>query len=129
MNRIDAAGLRVASELHDFIAEALPGTGVTADAFWTGFAGMVQNLAPRNAELLARRDELQRQIDEWHLSQAAKPHDAAAYQDFLSGIGYLLPEPTPFEVGTANVDAEISSIAGPQLVVPGDERPLCTERG
>ncbi len=118
MNRIDAAGLRVASELHDFIAEALPGTGVTADAFWTGFAGMVQNLAPRNAELLTQRDELQRQIDEWHLSQAAKPHDAAAYQDFLSGIGYLLPEPPPFEVGTANVDAEIASIAGPQLVVP-----------
>jgi len=118
MNRIDAAGLRVASELHDFIAEALPGTGVTADAFWSGFAKMVRELAPRNAELLARRDELQRQIDEWHLSQAAKPHDVAAYEDFLRGIGYLLPEPPPFEVGTANVDAEIAGIAGPQLVVP-----------
>jgi len=118
MNRIDAAGLRVASELHDFIAEALPGTGVTADSFWSSFAAMVRDLAPRNAELLARRDELQQQIDEWHLSQAAKPHDAAAYQDFLRGIGYLLPEPAPFEVGTANVDAEIASIAGPQLVVP-----------
>ncbi len=118
MNRIDAAGLRVASELHDFIAEALPGTGVTADVFWSGFAKMVRELAPRNAELLARRDELQRQIDEWHLSQAAKTHDVAAYEDFLRGIGYLLPEPPPFEVGTANVDAEIAGIAGPQLVVP-----------
>jgi len=118
MNRIDAAGLRVASELHDFIAEALPGTGVTADVFWSGFAKMVRELAPRNAELLARRDELQRQIDEWHLSQAGKPHDTAAYEDFLRGIGYLLPEPPPFEVGTANVDAEIAGIAGPQLVVP-----------
>jgi len=118
MNRIDAAGLRVASELHDFIAEALPGTGITADVFWSGFAKMVQELTPRNAELLARRDELQRQIDEWHLSQAGKPHDTAAYEDFLRGIGYLLPEPPPFEVGTANVDAEIAGIAGPQLVVP-----------
>jgi len=118
MDRIDAAGLRVATELHDFIADALPGTGVEADAFWTGFAAMVRDLAPRNAELLARRDVLQRQIDEWHLSQVGKPHDAAAYQDFLRGIGYLLPEPAPFEVGTANVDTEIASIAGPQLVVP-----------
>jgi len=118
MDRIGAAGLRVATELHDFIAKALPGTGVDADAFWTGFAAMIRDLAPRNAELLARRDELQQQIDEWHLSQVGKPHDAAAYQDFLRGIGYLLPEPAPFEVSTANVDTEIASIAGPQLVVP-----------
>ena len=118
MDRIDVAGLRVAPELHNLIAEALPGTGVDADAFWTGFAALVRDLAPRNAELLARRDELQRQIDEWHLSQAGKPHDEATYQDFLRGIGYLLPEPAPFEVGTSDVDAEIASIAGPQLVVP-----------
>ena len=118
MDRVNVAGLQVAAELHGFIAEALPGTGVEADAFWTGFAAMVRDLAPRNAELLARRDELQRQIDEWHLSQTAKPHDAQAYQEFLRDIGYLLPEPPPFEVGTENVDAEIASIAGPQLVVP-----------
>ncbi len=118
MDRTDVAGLRVARELHDFITEALPGTGVDAEAFWTSFAALVRDLAPRNAELLARRDELQRQIDDWHVSQAGKPHDEAAYQDFLRGIGYLLPEPGPFEVGTTNVDAEIASIAGPQLVVP-----------
>ena len=118
MDRVDVAGLRVASELHDFIAEALPGTGIEVDAFWTGFAALVRDLAPRNAALLARRDELQRQIDEWHLSQTAEPHDAAAYQEFLRGIGYLLPEPPPFEVGTENVDVEIAGIAGPQLVVP-----------
>ncbi len=118
MDRVDVAGLQVAAELHGFVAEALPGTGVEADAFWTGLAALVRDLAPRNAELLARRDELQRQIDEWHLSQSAKPHDAQAYQEFLRGIGYLLPEPPPFEVGTENVDAEIASIAGPQLVVP-----------
>ncbi len=118
MDRVDVAGLRVASELHGFIAEALPGTGIEADAFWTGFAALVRDLAPRNAALLARRDELQHHIDEWHLSQSTKPHDAQAYQEFLRSIGYLLPEPPPFEVGTANVDAEIAGIAGPQLVVP-----------
>jgi len=118
MDRTDAAGLRVARELYDFVAEALPGTGIDADAFWTGFASLLQDLGPRNAELLARRDELQQQIDDWHLSQAGKPHDAAAYEDFLRGIGYLLPEPPPFEVSTTNVDAEIASTAGPQLVVP-----------
>ena len=118
MDRVDVAGLRVAAELHGFIAEALPGTGIEAEAFWTGFAALVRDLAPRNAALLARRDELQRQIDEWHLSQSGKPHDTAAYEEFLRGIGYLLPEPPPFEVGTANVDAEIADIAGPQLVVP-----------
>ena len=100
MDRVDVAGLQVASELHGFIAEALPGTGIEADAFWTGFAALVRDLAPRNAALLARRDELQRQIDEWHLSQSAKPHDPQAYQEFLRGIGYLLPEPPLFEVGT-----------------------------
>ncbi len=118
MDRTDAAGLRVARELHDFIAEALPGTGIGADAFWTGFAALVRDFAPRNAELLARRDELQRQIDEWHLLQAGKPHDDTAYQDFLRGIGYLVPEPEPFEVGTTDVDTEIAETAGPQLVVP-----------
>ena len=118
MDRTDVAGLRVARELHDFVAEALPGTGVDADAFWTGFAALVRDLAPRNAELLARRDELQRQIDEWHLSQAGKPHDDATYQDFLRGIGYLVPEPEPFEVSTTDVDTEIADTAGPQLVVP-----------
>ena len=118
MNRVDAAGLQVAPELHAFIAEAAAGTGVSQDAFWTGFAAMVRDLSPRNAALMARRDALQAQIDAWHTSQGAGPHDAEAYADFLRGIGYLLPEPAPFQVNTANVDAEIATIAGPQLVVP-----------
>ncbi len=118
MDRIEAAGLQVAPELHAFIAEALPGTGVTEHAFWAGLAGLVTELAPRNAALLARRDELQRRIDHWHRDNAARPIDADAYEAFLREIGYLLPEPAPFAIDTQNVDAEIASIAGPQLVVP-----------
>ena len=118
MNRIEAAGLHVVRELHDFVNEALPGTGVEAGAFWTGFAGLVRDMAPRNAALLARRDELQRRIDEWHGAQGPSGHDAGAYNAFLHSIGYLLPEPEPFAVSTSNVDPEIASIAGPQLVVP-----------
>ncbi len=118
MTNFDAAGLHVAPELLAFVAEAADGTGVAPGAFWSGFAALVRDLAPRNAALLARRDELQAQIDAWHTSQGAGPYDAAAYTDFLRGIGYLLPEPEPFEVGTMGVDAEIATIAGPQLVVP-----------
>jgi len=118
MERIEAAGLRVAAVLHDFVAQALPGTGVSADAFWSGFADMVRSLAPRQAALLAQRDTMQAQIDEWHASQRPGQHDAGAYAEFLRSIGYLLPEPAPFAIETENVDAEIASIAGPQLVVP-----------
>jgi malate synthase len=118
MNHIEVAGLKVAPVLHGFIAEALTDTGVSEDTFWTGLSGIVTDLAPRNAALLARRDEMQRQIDAWHAEHPAKPIDAAAYEDFLRGIGYLLPDPAPFSVQTENVDAEIASIAGPQLVVP-----------
>ena len=118
MDRIEAAGLKVARTLHDFVAEALPGTGVSADGFWSGFADLVRNLAPRNATLLAQRDTMQQQIDAWHAAQGTAPHDPSAYAEFLRGIGYLLPEPEPFEVSTDHVDPEITSIAGPQLVVP-----------
>ncbi len=118
MDRIEVATLKVAPVLHAFIAEALEGTGVGADTFWTGLAQLVVDLAPVNAALLARRDELQRHIDHWHAEHAARPIDAAAYEAFLRGIGYLLPEPEPFTVETANVDPEIAAIAGPQLVVP-----------
>ena len=119
MDRINAAGLEVARELYEFVGqEALPGTGVDADAFWSGFAAMLRDLAPRNAELLARRDELQSQIDHWHLDHKGKPFDASDYEAFLREIGYLQPEPASVSVSTANVDAEIATIAGPQLVVP-----------
>ncbi len=98
--------------------EALPGTGVDVDAFWAGADKVVHDLAPKNRDLLAKRDELQSRIDGWHRDRAGKPIDAAEYKEFLEEIGYLVPAPEPFEVSTANVDNEITSTAGPQLVVP-----------
>lgn len=118
-DRVDVGNLRVARVLYDFITnEALPGTGVDADAFWAGVDKVVTDLAPRNRELLERRDDLQTQIDRWHRQRAIEPLDGAAYQDFLTEIGYLVPEPEDFTITTANVDDEITTTAGPQLVVP-----------
>ncbi len=119
MNRITTNGLQVADSLLAFIeTEALPGTGVAPDTFWSGFAALVRDLSPRNKALLRRRDELQQQIDAWHGAQQGAMPDPAAYEAFLREIGYLLPEPDAFTVETSGVDAEIASIAGPQLVVP-----------
>ena len=119
MTHTDVAGLKVDSALVDFInKEAIPGTGVEVDAFWQSFAGIVRDFAPRNAELLARRDELQAQIDAWHRAHRNKPIDPVAYEVFLAEIGYLLPEPDAFEVVTDKVDEELARIPGPQLVVP-----------
>jgi malate synthase len=119
MDRIRAGDLAVAATLHDFIArEALPGTGVSADTFWSGLSALVRDLAPRNRALLATRDALQARIDAYHGERAGQPHDPAAYEAFLREIGYLLPPPAPFEVETSRVDDEIARIAGPQLVVP-----------
>eukprot|EP01037_Dinobryon_pediforme_P005491 gene5491-5546_t len=111
--------LNVNPVLKQFIdSEALPGTGLEAPAFWDGLAALVAAFAPRNAALLARRDALQAEIDAWHREMKGKPFDAAAYDAFLHYIGYLLPHPDAFSVETSNVDREITSIAGPQLVVP-----------
>jgi len=115
---IEASGLRVARELHDFVVEeALPGTGVDAAAFWAGLSAIVHELAPKNRELLARRDAIQEKIDAWHRENGA-PLDMAAYRAFLKEIGYLLDEGPDFTVTTENVDPEIAVVAGPQLVVP-----------
>ncbi len=117
--RIDKAGLKVAVELADFIdTKVLPATGLSAEAFWKGASDIFARFAPKNRELLALRDDLQAKIDAWHKARAGKPVDGAEYEAFLRGIGYLVPEPAPFKVGTSNVDAEIASSAGPQLVVP-----------
>ncbi len=119
MSRTASHGLQIATELYGFMErEALPKTGVSADAFWSGFADIVQDLAPRNRALLARRDELQAQIDAWHAGHKGAAPDPAGYEAFLRSIGYLLAEPAAFSVATSNVDAEIAGIAGPQLVVP-----------
>jgi len=119
MERAEAAGLKIARTLYDFVnAEAIPGTGVEASAFWTGFAGLLSDLAPRCAALLAKRDAIQGQIDAWHLENRGKPFDQGVYLSFLRDIGYLVDEPASVTVATANVDPEIATIAGPQLVVP-----------
>jgi malate synthase len=117
--RTDTNGLHVATVLYDFITdEALPGTGLEADAFWAGFAALLGEFGPRNAALMSRRDEIQAKIDNWHIAHKGQNHDPAAYQAFLHEIGYLVAEPANFTVLTANVDDEIALIAGPQLVVP-----------
>jgi len=117
--RVQVGGLQVAKVLYDFVNdEALPGTGVSAEAFWEGAGKVFADLAPKNKALLAKRDDLQAQIDAWHRERAGKTLDGAEYKAFLQEIGYLLPEPEPFQVATENVDAEIATTAGPQLVVP-----------
>ena len=117
-DHVDIHGLKVARQLHRFVAEeVLPGTGVDEDAFWSGFAAIAGDLAPKNRALLTRRDELQAKIDDWHRANGA-PSDMAVYEDFLREIGYLLPEGPAFSVATENVDPEIAEVAGPQLVVP-----------
>ena len=118
-DRIQKSGLQVDAALAAFVeSEVLAPLGKDADKFWAGFAALLERFVPQNRALLARRDGLQSQIDAWHLERAGQPIDQDAYQAFLSEIGYLVPEPAPFQIGTQNVDPEIATMAGPQLVVP-----------
>ncbi|MEE8577359.1 MAG: malate synthase G, partial [candidate division Zixibacteria bacterium] len=117
--RLRIGGLRIAAVLHDLVIdEILPGTGIDPDRFWVEFEAIVNDLGPENKALLAKRDDLQRQIDAWYRQHEGRPTDADAYKEFLTDIGYLIPEGEAFQITTANVDREIASIAGPQLVVP-----------
>ncbi|MDP2761495.1 MAG: malate synthase G [Sideroxyarcus sp.] len=117
--RVQVGGLQVAKVLFDFVNnEAIPGTGIAADKFWTGFEAVINQLAPKNRALLAKRDQIQAQIDAWHQARAGQAFDAVAYKAFLEEIGYLLPQPADFQASTENVDEEIARLAGPQLVVP-----------
>lgn len=118
-NRVDCHGLQVAPELHQFIeTEVLPATGVASETFWGGFAAIVNDLAPRNAALLAKRDQIQLQMDQWHSAHPGPIADMAAYQAFLKEIGYLVDVPAGAKATTQNVDDELATQAGPQLVVP-----------
>jgi len=118
-NYLDKAGLKVDAELVTFVeTEALPGTGIAAEAYWAGLAGLVDEFMPRNRELLALRDRLQSEIDGWHKKNGPVANDPAGYEAFLRQIGYLVPEPADFQIETSGLDPEISSICGPQLVVP-----------
>jgi malate synthase len=118
-NRVTVGNLRVAQVLYDFINnEALPGTDVDPDSFWAGVDKVVTDLSPQNQDLLARRDELQAQIDKYHRQHVIEPIDPDGYMQFLTDIGYLQPEPGDFTITTAGVDDEITTTAGPQLVVP-----------
>lgn len=112
-------GAKVDARLHDFVeSRALTGTGVESGAFWQGVSDILTRFAPDNQVLLAKREDLQAKIDAWHKERAGQAIDGEAYRAFLSEIGYLVPEPAPFTIGTQNVDAEIATMAGPQLVVP-----------
>ena len=113
------ARLQVAEDLAAFIeAEALPGTGIEAADFWSGVAAVFARFAPENRRLLSVREDLQARIDAWHRGRRGAPHDGAAAEAFLREIGYLVDEPAPFVIGTRQVDAEVATLAGPQLVVP-----------
>ena len=117
--RIQCHQLQVDAGLHGFIEnEVLPGTGIEPSTFWKDFSTLANELAPRNQALLAERDRLQAEMDNWHRSHPGPVQDASAYRAFLESIGYLQPLPEPFQVSTANIDTEISVQAGPQLVVP-----------
>jgi len=116
---VTRAGIEADPKLADFIeTEVLGPLSRDVDGFWQGFAALLEEFAPRNAALLAKREDLQAKIDAWHGEQAGRPHDGGAYRAFLQEIGYLVPEPGDFTIGTQNVDPEIATMAGPQLVVP-----------
>ena len=117
--RVELHGLSVAKELYDLVCdEIIPGTAVNPDRFWANLSAIVADLEPKNRALLDKRDQLQAQIDQWHRSNPGYQFDD--YKDFLDEIGYIMPEGGPFKVTVANADAEITRIAGPQLVVPVD---------
>jgi malate synthase len=112
-------GLQVAANLDQFVeTEALPGTGIDSAEFWSGFDALVHELAPKNRALLAERDRLQTELDNWHRANPGPVRDLRAYRAFLEGIGYIVPVPASVKATTDHVDTEIAEQAGPQLVVP-----------
>ena len=119
MARVEIHEMQVDAKYAAFIeAKILPDSGVSSEAFWAGLSKLAHEFGPQNRALLADREDLQQQIDAWHISRRGQPHDAAEYKAFLTDIGYLLPEGDDFEIDTQNVDPEIALVPGPQLVVP-----------
>ena len=118
MRVIDKNGLKISSTLFEFINnEILPGTSIKSDNFWNKFEKVVHELSPINKSLIKKRETLQKKIDEWHKSNEL---DKKEYTAFLKSISYIVEEKEDFKIETSDVDQEISSIAGPQLVVPVD---------
>ena len=121
MKKIDLGNLKISSNLYEFInTEVIPGTDIEPKVFWQKFEKSVETLAPINKSLLNTRQDIQKKIDEWHLSRKDKPFNNNEYLNFLKSINYLIEEKEDFEITTSNVDDEIAKIAGPQLVVPVD---------
>src|SRR5215475_2431055 len=119
MNYVRIGSLSVAKALHEFIQQrAAPGTNISAEAFWSGFAELLRECGRRNRQLLQVRDELQSRIDQYHRERSGAPLDLGDYERFLRDIGYVLPEGNDFTIRTTNVDDEIAVVAGPQLVAP-----------
>ena len=121
MKMLEKNGLKISSDLYEFIdSEAIPGTNIKNDEFWDNFSKIVHELSPINRTLIQKRDKIQEQIDNWHKSQKGKEFNKVEYINFLKSINYLIEEKKDFKIETNEVDEEISSIAGPQLVVPVD---------
>ena len=121
MSMVDKKGLKISSTLFEFVNnEAIPGTDVNSDDFWDKFSKIVHELAPINLRLIEKRETIQKKIDDWHKSNNEKEFNKIEYINFLKSIGYLLEQKEDFKIETTGVDQEISSIAGPQLVVPVD---------
>ena len=120
-NSVTVGELKINEELHRLVRDEIaPGTGVDPEAFWISLSQIVQELAAKNRQLLARRNDLQQQIDGWCRAKRGQPFDVKQYRAFLIEIGYLVPESEYFQVTTTNVDREIAEVSGPQLVVPLD---------
>ena len=129
MSYIKRSDLLVGAELVEMLeSEALPAAKVDPERFWHGLSAVIHELSPRNAELLAARAAMQTAIDRWHRERAGRPHDAIGYRAFLEEIGYLVPVGPAFGIDTDSGDPEITTIAGPQLVVPVSNAALCDQR-
>ena len=121
MKIIEKNGLKISSVMFDFVNnEAIPETGLDSDQFWAKFSEVVHEMAPTNKYLIEKRETIQKKIDDWHKSNKGKEFDKTEYIKFLKSLDYLIEEKNEFKIETSNVDEEISSIAGPQLVVPVD---------